>query len=43
MEEAFNGLKRKFTKALILTTYNLKEDSIVETNTLDNAIDRCLS
>ena len=38
MQDSFNMLKKKFTKALILVIYNLKQDTILETNTLDKAI-----
>jgi len=31
-------LKKKFTKALILATYNLEQDIVLETNALDKAI-----
>ena len=36
-------LKRKFTKALILAMYNLKQDTILKTNALDKVIKRCIS
>jgi hypothetical protein len=36
-------LKRKFTEALILATYNLEKDTVLKTDALDSAISRCLS
>jgi RNase H-like domain found in reverse transcriptase len=39
----FKGLKTRFTEALILATYNLKKDTLLETNALDKAIKRCIS
>jgi hypothetical protein len=36
-------LKKKFTKVLILATYNLEQDTILETNALNKAIKGCIS
>jgi len=36
-------LRKKFTKALILAMYNLEQDTILETNTLDKAIRKYIS
>jgi hypothetical protein len=36
-------LKKKFTEALILATYNLEQDTVLETNALDKAIKGCIS
>jgi hypothetical protein len=42
-QEAFKGLKTRFTEALILATYNLEKDTLLETNALDKAIRGCIS
>jgi hypothetical protein len=34
----FKELKTRFTKALILATYDLEKDTLLETNVLDKAI-----
>jgi RNase H-like domain found in reverse transcriptase len=36
-------LKKRFTEALILTTHNLKKDTLLETDVLDKAIRGCIS
>jgi hypothetical protein len=39
----FKNLKARFTKALILATYNLKKDTLLKTDALDKAIRGCIS
>jgi RNase H-like domain found in reverse transcriptase len=43
MQKAFNNLKKRFIKALILIIYNLKEDFILKMDALNKAINKCLS
>jgi hypothetical protein len=42
-QKAFKNLKTRFTKALILTTYDLEKDMFLETDALDKAIRGCIS
>jgi hypothetical protein len=42
-QEAFEDLKTRFTKALILATYNLEKDTLLKTDALDKAIKGCIS
>jgi hypothetical protein len=43
MQEAFDTLKRKFTKALILATHNLEKDMVLKTNASNSVISKYLS